>query len=35
MMFYLHQLSSQFGPLNVFSYITFRAIAAAVTAFVI
>ena len=35
MMFYLHQFSSQFGPLNVFSYITFRAIAAAVTAFVI
>jgi phospho-N-acetylmuramoyl-pentapeptide-transferase len=35
MMFYLHQLSAQFGPLNVFSYITFRAIAAAVTAFVI
>jgi phospho-N-acetylmuramoyl-pentapeptide-transferase len=35
MMYYLHQLSSRFGPLNVFSYITFRAIAAAVTAFVI
>ena len=35
MMYYLHELSSRFGPLNVFSYITFRAIAAAVTAFVI
>ena len=33
MMYYLHQLSSQFGPLNVFSYVTFRAVAAAVTAF--
>jgi phospho-N-acetylmuramoyl-pentapeptide-transferase len=35
MLYYLHQLSAQFGPFNVFSYITFRAIAAAVTAFVI
>lgn len=33
MMYYLHDLSAQFGPLNVFSYITFRAIAAAVTGF--
>jgi phospho-N-acetylmuramoyl-pentapeptide-transferase len=35
MMYYLHQLSPHFGPFNVFSYITFRAIAAAVTAFLI
>jgi len=35
MMYYLHRLSDQFGGLNVFSYITFRAVAAAVTAFVI
>src|SRR4051812_33923038 len=35
MMYYLHRLSDQFGGLNVFSYVTFRAVAAAVTAFVI
>src|SRR4051812_50177095 len=33
MMYYLHQLSSQFIGFNVFLYVTFRAIAAAVTAF--
>jgi phospho-N-acetylmuramoyl-pentapeptide-transferase len=33
MMYYLHRLSDQFGGLNVFSYVTFRAVAAAVTAF--
>src|SRR3984893_16992697 len=35
MMYYLHRLSDQFGGFNVFSYITFRAVAAAVTAFAI
>jgi phospho-N-acetylmuramoyl-pentapeptide-transferase len=35
MMYYLHKLSGQFGGFNVFSYVTFRAVAAAVTAFVI
>jgi phospho-N-acetylmuramoyl-pentapeptide-transferase len=35
MMYYLHRLSDQFGGLNVFSYVTFRAVAAAVTAFVL
>src|ERR1700704_1125755 len=33
MMFYLHRLSYQVGGLNVFFYVTFRAVAAAVTAF--
>src|SRR3954469_16963918 len=33
MMFYLHRLSDQIGGFNVFSYVTFRAVAAAVTAF--
>ncbi|HJT79667.1 MAG TPA: phospho-N-acetylmuramoyl-pentapeptide-transferase [Chthoniobacterales bacterium] len=33
MMYYLHRLSDQFGAFNVFSYVTFRAVAAAVTAF--
>ena len=33
MMFYLHRLSDQIGGLNVFFYVTFRAVAAAVTAF--
>ncbi len=33
MMFYLHRLSDQVGGLNVFFYVTFRAVAAAVTAF--
>ena len=34
-MYYLHKLSEQFGGFNVFSYITFRAVAAAVTAFLL
>lgn len=34
MMFFLHRLSDQFGGFNVFQYVTFRAVAAAVTAFV-
>ena len=33
MMYYLHHLSGQFIGFNVFLYVTFRAIAAAVTAF--
>src|SRR5260370_40754341 len=33
MMYYLHPLSDQFIGFNVFLYVTFRAIAAAVTAF--
>lgn len=33
MMYYLHRLSDQVGGLNVFFYVTFRAVAAAVTAF--
>src|SRR5216110_735900 len=33
MMFYLHRLSDQVGGLNVFFYVTFRAVASAVTAF--
>src|SRR5262245_63751490 len=33
MMFYLHRMSDQVGGLNVFFYVTFRAVAAAVTAF--
>ena len=33
MMYFLHRLSDEFGPFNVFSYVTFRAVAAAVTAF--
>ncbi|MEP7013920.1 MAG: phospho-N-acetylmuramoyl-pentapeptide-transferase [Verrucomicrobiota bacterium] len=35
MMYYLHRLSDEFGPFNVFLYVTFRAVAAAVTAFLI
>ena len=35
MLYYLHRLSEQFGGFNVFSYVTFRAVAAAVTAFVL
>src|SRR6266478_7448590 len=35
MMFYLHRLSDQIGGFNVFLYVTFRAIAAAVTAFLV
>jgi phospho-N-acetylmuramoyl-pentapeptide-transferase len=34
MMYYLHHLSDRFVGFNVFLYVTFRAIAAAVTAFV-
>ena len=32
MLYYLHHLSDWFGPLNLFQYITFRAVMAAVTA---
>src|SRR6187200_3290288 len=35
MMYYLHLLSEEIKGLNVFSYVTFRAVAAAVTAFVL
>ncbi len=35
MMFLLHRLSDQFGGFNVFFYVTFRAVAAAVTAFIL
>ena len=35
MMYYLHLLSEEIKGFNVFSYVTFRAIAAAVTAFVL
>jgi phospho-N-acetylmuramoyl-pentapeptide-transferase len=35
MMYYLHQLSDRFIGFNVFLYVTFRAIAAAVTAFLV
>src|ERR1700682_336827 len=35
MMFYLHLLSEDIKGFNVFSYVTFRAVAAAVTAFVL
>ncbi|MEY2440361.1 MAG: phospho-N-acetylmuramoyl-pentapeptide-transferase [Verrucomicrobiota bacterium] len=33
MMYFLHRLSDEFGGFNVFFYVTFRAVAAAVTAF--
>src|SRR5256885_16400119 len=33
MMYYLHRFSDQFIGFNVFFYVTFRAVAAAVTAF--
>jgi phospho-N-acetylmuramoyl-pentapeptide-transferase len=33
MMYYLHRLSEQFIGFNVFSYVTFRAVAAAITSF--
>ncbi|MEP7070926.1 MAG: phospho-N-acetylmuramoyl-pentapeptide-transferase [Verrucomicrobiota bacterium] len=33
MMYYLHRLNDHLGGLNVFFYVTFRAVAAAVTAF--
>jgi phospho-N-acetylmuramoyl-pentapeptide-transferase len=35
MMFFLHRLSDHFGGFNVFFYVTFRAVAAAVTAFLL
>src|SRR5438094_2761543 len=35
MIFYLHRLSDQIGGFNVFFYVTFRAVAAAITAFVV
>ena len=35
MMYYLQDLSDRFGVLNVFQYITFRAIGAAITAFML
>lgn len=35
MLYYLHQLSSQFDALNVFQYITFRAVCAAMTSFLL
>ena len=35
MLYYLHRLSEQFGGFNVFSYVTFRAVAASVTAFLL
>lgn len=35
MMYFLHLLSDEIKGLNVFSYVTFRAVAAAVTAFVL
>lgn len=35
MMYYLHRLSDQFIGFNVFSYVTFRAVVAAITAFLI
>ena len=35
MMYYLHRLSDQFIGFNVFFYVTFRAVAAAVTAFLV
>src|SRR5437588_360437 len=35
MMFYLHRLSDQIGGFNVFFYVTFRAVAAASSAFVV
>ena len=35
MMYYLHLLSEQIKGFNVFSYMTFRAVAAAVTAFIL
>src|SRR5881398_2850407 len=35
MMYFLHRLSDQIGGFNVFFYVTFRAVAAAITAFVL
>ncbi|NDC00187.1 MAG: phospho-N-acetylmuramoyl-pentapeptide-transferase, partial [Verrucomicrobia bacterium] len=33
MLYYLHLLSNWFGPLNVFQYVTFRTVGAAITSF--
>ena len=35
MLYYLHRLSEHIGGFNVFFYVTFRAVAAAITAFVV
>src|SRR5947209_20360821 len=35
MMYFLHRLSEHVGGFNVFFYVTFRAVAAAITAFVL
>src|SRR5258708_31088018 len=35
MMYFLHRLSDHIGGFNVFFYVTFRAVAAAITAFVV
>jgi len=35
MLYYLHLLSEEFGPFNVFRYVTFRAVAAAFFAFML
>ena len=35
MMYYLHRFSDQFIGFNVFYYVTFRSVAAAVTAFAV
>src|SRR2546423_11588565 len=35
MMFYLHRLNEQFGGFNVFFYVTFRAVPAAITQFLL
>ena len=35
MFYYLHELDTLFGPLNIFSYITFRTLCAAATAFIV
>ena len=35
MLYYLSLLSEQFGPLNVFQYVTFRTVGAAITSFLL
>ncbi|MGZ5004138.1 MAG: phospho-N-acetylmuramoyl-pentapeptide-transferase [Chthoniobacterales bacterium] len=35
MMYYLHHLSSDVGAFNVFTYVTFRSVAAAITGFIL
>ena len=35
MLYYAHLLSTYFSPLNVFSYLTFRAVGAAATSFLL